>query len=153
MTATSSPSTRSVLGPLTTTFTRPSSCSLLYSVSYANYDVTTTSDPVARQAVNCSPYTYSQTQVEAVLEDDVNCWPPVTGRIPNESGLHILTGWGLYSPGLICPDGYTTACSAALLNDGTPSTITQGLSFGFQFDLLPAETAVGCCPRYVLLIF
>ncbi|GAB7348899.1 hypothetical protein MBLNU459_g7591t1 [Dothideomycetes sp. NU459] len=75
--------------------------------------------------------------------DDSACWPPFNGLPPTAP----YAGWGFYSPGLICPTGYTTACTGALLGDGSPSVLTSGgTSYDFQFSLTAGETAVGCCP-------
>ncbi|KAM3501722.1 hypothetical protein MY10362_005339 [Beauveria mimosiformis] len=48
-----------------------------------------------------------------------------------------MLGWGFYSPGLVCPDGYTTACTAIF---------GQRADWSTQFPLVAGETAVGCCP-------
>lgn len=49
-------------------------------------------------------------------------------------------GWGFYSPGLVCPHGYTSACTATAGGDA---------QWPVQFEMLEGETAVGCCPTYV----
>lgn len=48
-----------------------------------------------------------------------------------------MLGWGFYSPGLECPLGYWSACSAV---QGTTS------NFRPQFVMEADETFVGCCP-------
>lgn len=45
---------------------------------------------------------------------------------------------GFYSPGLVCPDGYLSACTATW--DGFSD-------WQVQFPMTAGETAVGCCPR------
>ncbi|KAI0197263.1 hypothetical protein EV127DRAFT_416140 [Xylaria flabelliformis] len=65
--------------------------------------------------------------------NDVSCWPSWT------SGANIqeYLGWGFYSPGLVCPSGYTSACSTTAGSTG---------NFQFQFPPTAGETALGCCP-------
>jgi len=118
---------RAILGPLITTYIAPSICSNYAEATYA---------PIAWQAQGCS---------DGNDVDTSSCWPPALVSAPRAPYF----GWGFYSPGLICPGGYVTACTAALNTDGSPSSITQGSSFNFQYPLIPGETAVGCCPRYV----
>ena len=140
--------TRSVLGPLTTTFRRLSSCTHLY-----GEEAYLTSGTAASQAQHCATVSgwgnvgngvnASWTGVSTL--DDVECWPPATVTSPTQATS--LDGRGFYSPGLVCPDGYTTACMEAMSDDGSQSTITQGTSFAFQFKPVAGETAVGCCPR------
>jgi hypothetical protein len=71
-----------------------------------------------------------------IITDNSACWPPVTrgaGTAPRP-----LHGWGYYSPGLACPSGYTTACTA---EHGGRS------EWEVQFNLVAGETAIGCCPE------
>ena len=151
---TSSPSpTGSVIGPLTTTFTRPLNCSSLGGL--VSYD---TGDGIESslsnfQAQRCT-WVSSHGITDSYNYDDVACWPPGTGSAPtfsfnaaDETPKTALNGWGIYSPGLVCPHGYTTACWAESSNHGSRSTVLPGSTFQFQFSLLPEETAVGCCPR------
>lgn len=75
----------------------------------------------------------------AHIEDDPSCWPPRTTGVPDQTWP--VGGWGFYSPGLECPAGYTSACQA----------VHGGKSdWEIQFTLRPQETAVGCCPEYVI---
>lgn len=60
------------------------------------------------------------------LTDNKECWPG--------------TKRGFHSPGLYCPEGYTTACTASV-KDGITST-----GWKAQYPLEDGETAVGCCP-------
>lgn len=118
---------RTNLGPLTTTFTYPSSCaSVVQQCATCDY---------AWQAQTCSDNSANTMGIQ----DNANCWPP-------RSNLSVATpvalvGWGFYSPGLICPTGYHTACSA---------TGSIGGGFGFMYSPAPSETAIGCCPGYAL---
>ncbi|CAK7198759.1 hypothetical protein SEUCBS139899_001423 [Sporothrix eucalyptigena] len=116
--------TRTNLGPLTTPFTYPASCTL--NVIQCSYCL------VAWQAQTCS----NNPNNAAGVQDNVNCWPPRATTSTFSTGV-ALNGWGIYSPGLSCPVGYNTACSAT----GT----TVG-GFQFQFPISAHETAVGCCP-------
>ncbi|TPX16604.1 uncharacterized protein E0L32_012413, partial [Thyridium curvatum] len=111
------------LGPLTTTFTPPASCST------AVLGCTSCTDGWLAQS--CGVNTYNSQGVR----DAAACWPPPRADTV-ETGV-AFNGWGFYSPGLHCPVGYTTACSA---------TAGVGGGFMFQFPLVPGETAYGCCP-------
>jgi hypothetical protein len=111
--------TRNILGPLTTVFTAPQECDVAALISYQT-----------------SAYRGQSCTVD-FLADASTCWPQVTAAAPLQSPP--LNGWGFYSPGISCPAGYTSACSA-----------TQGSSTGWvmQFPMDEGETAVGCCPTY-----
>lgn len=113
--------TRNILGPLTTTFTAPSRCT----------------EAMLQSKASGSGW-LAQTCQDGHMADDASCWPsPVEGvSVP----VTLQGGWGVYSPGLICPASHTTACHA--------TAGVQG-GFDFQFPLSADETAVGCCPRYV----
>ena len=128
-----------LLGPLITTFTPAPSCS----VPGVNGDPSQ-----AWQAQQCYTATTiwgnTLTQIySGGVADDFTCWPSTSAGVPLPTPA--LEGWGFYSPGLYCPVGYTATCSAALHSDGSPSSVT-GTPFNFQYNLLPGETAVGCCP-------
>ncbi|PMD22647.1 hypothetical protein NA56DRAFT_93305 [Hyaloscypha hepaticicola] len=111
---------RTILGPLTTTYTPPLSCTV-------HVQAGGPTNNQAWQAQSCSGANENS--------DNPACWPPATVTAPSPVGT--LATWGFYSPGLVCPIGMTTACYA-----------TGGGSSGWQveFSLLPQETAVGCCP-------
>ena len=116
------PTGRNNLGPLTTTFVPPDSCS--------DYGIAGTAAGGFR-AQECAGGT---------LLDNARCWPSATIAPPAPP----LAGWGFYSPGLVCPTGYASACTA--YPSGSSPTTTSGPSFSFNYALLPQETAVGCCP-------
>ena len=158
--ATSSPpKTRSIIGPLTTTFTPPANCtSLAAPVSFDTGDGSESSISNS-QAQKCS-WVSEDGIISSIAYDDVACWPSATGSVPSfsfntsdDSPVTALNGWGIYSPGLICPHGYTTACWAEASSHGPDTTTLSGPSFEFQFGLLPGETAIGCCPRYFSFYF
>ncbi|KAI1872815.1 uncharacterized protein JN550_003689 [Neoarthrinium moseri] len=116
--ASSSTHTRSNLGPLTTTFVAPSYCNnIIAGDALSGY---------GWQAQSCRG---------TVVRDDTSCWPTTTPGAPASST--ILAGWGFYSPGIVCPSNYVTACSKSIGQDG---------GFDFQFGLISSETAIGCCP-------
>lgn len=115
--------TRNILGPLTTVFTAPQECTLAGIIN---------SHTAAYRGQGC---------IVDHLADASTCWPQATAAAPLKSPP--LNGWGFYSPGISCPAGYTSACSA-----------TQGSSTGWemQFAMDERETAVGCCPTYVVVL-
>ncbi|KAH8701082.1 hypothetical protein BGW36DRAFT_460139 [Talaromyces proteolyticus] len=115
-------SARDNLGPLITPFTYPSAC------AYAILDCSTCSD--AWQGQTCS-----DNGNVGDSQDDPDCWPPrINGNLLTSPPF---MGGGFYSPGISCPVGYTSACSAT----GGGHT-----GYSFQYNLLDAETAIGCCP-------
>ena len=117
-----------LLGPLTTTFTEPPNCNIYV---YGLW-----------RGQHCS----RNTPVDFFL-----CWPPVTATIPDPP----FSGLGYYSPGLICPDGYTSACATTVSSDSASdnaSVIQKAASstdlpeFSFRFPPSTiGERAVGCC--------
>lgn len=62
------------------------------------------------------------------------CWPPRTVTGDDAKNFHA----GFYSPGLVCPAGFTTACSTVSNKPGGNMPQSQSL--------LAGETAIGCCP-------
>ncbi|KAK8203374.1 hypothetical protein M8818_005265 [Zalaria obscura] len=121
-------SSRVLLGPLLTTCTQPTTC------AFNCYD-----GSLVFQGQECSS---SGTQY--VLADATSCWPDATVTKPPEPPFG---GWGFYSPGLVCPSGFTAACTNVFLEDGDVFTpMPGGKSFEFEFSLTQGETAVGCCP-------
>lgn len=112
---------RTILGPLTDVFNRPSSCSVILSVPGSSR---------GWQAQLCT-----KNGRAGDIGNDISCWPPRTTGAPTPT--FPLYGWGAYSPGLSCPAGYTRACSA---------TAGDAREFSFQFTLETLETAAGCCP-------
>ncbi|KAK6361215.1 hypothetical protein TWF730_004957 [Orbilia blumenaviensis] len=113
--------TRNVLGPLTTAFTADPSCTIP-----AIY---------CPQEGNCYGWK-AQTCINGAVDQSF-CWPPWTAGAATSTTPEALRGWGLYSPGLVCPHGHTMACSTTFGGEG---------NFQFQFPATVGETAVGCCP-------
>ncbi|KAK0733518.1 hypothetical protein B0T26DRAFT_745553 [Lasiosphaeria miniovina] len=87
---------RPILGPLTTTFTPPAPC--LVPVGQC------TTCTVAWNGQECAPSSGTFAQ------DAETCWPATTNGVPKVTLP--FAGWGFYSPGLVCPVGYTSACTA-----------------------------------------
>ncbi|TFB06535.1 hypothetical protein CCMA1212_000555 [Trichoderma ghanense] len=110
-----------LLGPLTTTWTMPASCSV-YMPPCSTCDQ-------GFRGQSCNAISGGQVQ------DNTACWPPVTKGVASPTWPFV--GWGFYSPGLACPAGYTTACTAVY---------GQRPEWDTQFTLVSSETAVGCCP-------
>jgi hypothetical protein len=78
------------------------------------------------------------------LQDDTNCWPTATSYPPRSKPA--LSGLGFYSPGLSCPTGYTSACTAISDSTARPVPTPGPINGAFQFPLVAGETAIGCCP-------
>ncbi|KAE8156799.1 hypothetical protein BDV40DRAFT_305744 [Aspergillus tamarii] len=116
-------SLRTNLGPLTTTFTSPESCTVAVRACPTCTE--------GWQAQTCSNNAFNHQGVQ----DDVECWPPRAN--PSLTTGVALNGWGFYSPGIHCPAGMVTACSV---------TGRSNEGFQFQYSLNDGETAVGCCP-------
>jgi hypothetical protein len=110
------------LGPLTTTFTPPPACATAVAAC-----------PTCNSALLGQSCDAAGAPVDAA-----SCWPAMTGAAASPSAP--FHGLGFYSPGVACPNGYASACSA-----------TAGASSGWamQFNLAALETAVGCCPKWV----
>ena len=124
---------RTIIGPLTTTFTPPAECLTLGAFGTGSGAVS------FYRAEGCS---------NSRLIDATTCWPPASSSLP-PSVLNTdanLNGLGIYSPGLACPSGYTTACKEQLDSRGSDVPPANASSTRFQFPLIPNETAVGCCP-------
>ncbi|KAH9896269.1 hypothetical protein F4778DRAFT_745730 [Xylariomycetidae sp. FL2044] len=119
-TAVSTASTRINLGPLTTAaWDRPSSCDYVYGAT----------DLATRGGMEYSCGT------EGLFLANTKCWPPRT-TVPDFGESAFIANW-IYSPGIMCPTGYTAVVSA---------TQGGGSDFNFLFSLEPGETALGCCP-------
>ncbi|KAH8887828.1 hypothetical protein GQ53DRAFT_270648 [Thozetella sp. PMI_491] len=113
-------SPRTLLGPLTTTWTAPPLCS--YAMAVCD---------------TCTSVWYGQTcNPQVTARDFTDCWPPRSGEQASvDPG--VMMGWGFYSPGIACPAGYTTVAMA-----------TFGGSSGWpiEYSLTDGETAAACCP-------
>ncbi|KAI0453906.1 hypothetical protein F5B21DRAFT_504795 [Xylaria acuta] len=97
---------------------------------------TYTCTEVIQECGTCDKGWAAQTCITGIVTDNKDCWPPRATNVPPTSGA--LLGWGVYSPGIVCPGGYTSAAAA-----------THGGSsdFDFQYPLTAGETAIGCCPK------
>ena len=120
------------LGPLTTTLTPPAACTV--AIGARRGFIGDKDDHVAYRGQLCS---------DNKAVDDTACWPPTSKGAQERSAP--LSGWGFYSPGVHCPVGYATACSATGGKGG-------GSGWPVQFKLRDGETAVGCCPKLVTFL-
>ncbi|KAI1808426.1 hypothetical protein F4811DRAFT_238397 [Daldinia bambusicola] len=109
-----------LLGPLTTTWAPPAACSIAVAACRTCSS--------AWQAQTCGGGDR--------VKDAPSCWPPRALGVTTPA--QPLFAWGLYSPGLVCPQGYTTACSY----NGAKKTG----DFNFYFSPEESETVIGCCP-------
>ncbi|KAL2159379.1 hypothetical protein VTH06DRAFT_2383 [Thermothelomyces fergusii] len=119
------------LGPLTTTFTPPPACTVAVAERrnrLADFFGVGGDRDIAFLAQECS---------RGKPHDATSCWPATSKGVEEKEAP--LYGWGFYSPGLHCPVGYATACSATGGSEG-------GSDWPVQFKLRDGETAVGCCP-------
>ncbi|KAK0657816.1 hypothetical protein B0T16DRAFT_316274 [Cercophora newfieldiana] len=118
------------LGPLTTTFTPPPACTVAVGVVEGGLlGIGGSVESIAALGQVCAG---------GKGVDATSCWPPTSRGAPSKSAP--LNGWGYYSPGIHCPVGYATACSAT---GGTAGAS----NWPVQFRLSAGETAVGCCPN------
>ncbi|KAK8053344.1 hypothetical protein PG996_012645 [Apiospora saccharicola] len=125
--------TCNVLGPLTTVFTPNPTCV----TPMAGFCQSQSCEAWEGQVCTTLPKWNNSYGVM----DQSSCWPPYTSgaATTDVAVMGALEGWGFYSPGLSCPAGSTSACSATANNP-------TGGDFTFQFPLTAGETAVGCCP-------
>ena len=153
--------TISNLGPLTETFTAAPSCATLTD----KVQVALATLPEANQFVpECTAWTYS------------DCYPSgsaIDAAFASNDIENPLAGYTLryFSPGLVCPTGWTTAGVATKSKDGSitssgpafvlPTTESLGSLAHIYQNPLPnillgvmdqEETAVLCCPRSVLVV-
>jgi hypothetical protein len=110
---------RVILGDLTTVFRPPDECTI--AIGYCK---------------TCFYAWWGQKCTDETVRDATDCWPTTTEGVPKPT-LGPLSGWGFYSPGVMCPQGYTSACGA---------TAGSTSDFVHQFQMKPSETFVGCCP-------
>ncbi len=146
------PYSRTDLGPLTTTFTPAPTCSeslALYegggSSIIGNWGST----------IQCHSYSFTEdgtlsTSTIATQVAAKGCFPPALVTKAQLDLGTTVTGdytptFGFFSPGYVCPAGFTTACSVA---SGDSSGATEVLT------LLPmlrrGEKVAVCCPRFVI---
>ncbi|KAK3335182.1 hypothetical protein B0T19DRAFT_2370 [Cercophora scortea] len=119
------------LGPLTTTFVPPPACTVAVGAGSGGLLeglLGAPADNIAYLGQTC----FRGKPIEATT-----CWPSTSSGASSLSGS--LGAWGFYSPGLLCPTGYATACSAIGGSGGKSD-------WPVQFKLQDGETAVGCCP-------
>ncbi|KAF1966488.1 hypothetical protein BU23DRAFT_544343, partial [Bimuria novae-zelandiae CBS 107.79] len=120
--------TRINLGPLTTVFVPPPHCTR---AALAGKE--------AALGQSCNPVD----DKTATAADDTGCWPRATAYPSVDKSS--LAGLGFYSPGVMCPTGYVSACTAISTSKGQTAAAPQ-VTGKFQFPLVAGETAIGCCP-------
>ncbi|KAI1123994.1 hypothetical protein F5Y10DRAFT_269535 [Nemania abortiva] len=99
---------------------------------------TYTCTEVIQQCSTCHLGWAAQTCVSGtVTNNQGDCLPPRATNVPATTGGAVFV-WGVYSPGIICPGGYTSAVGA---------TYGGSSDFNFQYPLTAGETAIGCCPQ------
>lgn len=139
------PTARTNLGPLTTTFSADSTCSII--------DGTFTKVGGALNgAVGYMCHRgHSDTEGDGQLfYADDTCFPNSLAAYVNK-GDRWLDSIAVYSPGSVCPHGFTEACTMARSANDVPPTTGRGFATASRavFNILEiGETAVGCCPRY-----
>lgn len=111
------------LGPLTTTFSRPNKCG----------------GPIFSDACEtCTPARYTAWQNFKCTSNGANIYAiPDTSCFPGFTSFH----GAYFSPGLICPSGYTTACSSTVGHKGA-----QDYFFEVPPEAADGEHVFGCCP-------
>ncbi|KAK1829528.1 hypothetical protein QBC39DRAFT_262909 [Podospora conica] len=119
--------TPTILGALTTTFIPPPACTAAIGIFDGGFL------GLGKSALNIAHL--GQTCSRGEGREATTCWPSTSKGAPSKSA----PGWGIYSPGIECPAGYVTACSAVGGRDAKAD-------WSMQFRLGADETAVGCCP-------
>lgn len=128
----STTSVRNNLGPLTTTFVPFKRCS----------DYTIVDSSSKDEFVEIGVAFYFSTYCGVT---ETGCLPEATPTgYPNGSPREI--GKAFYSPGLICPLGWTTAALATAGSKPDGYGLQNSIAIG---TLMPEETAVACCPKSV----
>lgn len=147
MTTNLRPSPRKNIGPLTTTFSAPDSCSVIdgtFSRSTGDY----AGQINAKIGVQCSYNKAQDAQVFRIADD---CYPDGLAAYIHD-GEAWLDAPPVFEPGDVCPNGYTSACTMDRRAGDSPPTTEPGLVTASRavWELLTAgERAIGCCPRYV----
>lgn len=128
--------TRINLGPLTTVFVPPPYCTRAAVAVQGSQGVL---------GQSCRPVD----DKTATPADDTGCWPRATSypAAAAASSASSLGAMGFYSPGLLCPTGYVSACTAVSTAKGkggqTGVPAAPQVTGKFQFPLVEGETAVG----------
>ncbi len=139
------PSPRKNLGPLTTTFSAPASCSVIDG-SFSQ------STGLAGQingklGLQCR---YNKAQDGQIFEIADDCYPDGLASYIHD-GEAWLDAPPVFTPGSVCPNGYTSACTMDRKAGDNRPTTKPGLITASRavWDLLTVgERAIGCCPRY-----
>jgi hypothetical protein len=140
------------LGPLTATFSAPSSCS-----TGTDHVFIGQTQPTGQPILEFSP--------DCTGKPQGDCFPSAS-RVDSAEAAALTNPAAqavafYYSPGLVCPSNWATAGAVAKSKDGsfstsgvfslsTPApTVLQDPSLNVMMNAIdPGETAVACCPRY-----
>lgn len=142
-------STRTILGPLTTTFTPPARCSTLHwfaleqggwGQTYACQSDATSSSDYPRLDEGCFPPNFAS-RVNAIYA------APFT-YVPPDIDTATFT-YAFFSPAIACPSGFTQGGSVVRKDGETPPPSVEASAGrrNMWFLLTAGETAYGCCPR------
>lgn len=141
---------RANLGPLTTQWTPPASCSVpiledacsaTECTAYYGFMCSHTigSSVGFFTSGSLSSSTVSVFTANYKMTVDTACFPPITLDL-KPSYESRLNGYGYYSPGLECPSGYSKGWLLAPDGKGRRDWAPQVAT-------APGETVAGCCPR------
>jgi hypothetical protein len=123
------------LGPLTTTFTPLPDCTSLRAVYWGRSVLPSE----VYTLVNLERgYSCARTLAEARTECLPMRWGAAYNHVNQNSGVNNV--YPVYSPGLVCPAGYSTGCVMVYSTKGGADTATRWSI------LQPGESAIGCCP-------
>ena len=125
------------LGPLTTPFTASPDC-------FTPSRIVNLFNDLDDGTLGVSCFADSET---ATLQPASTCFP----SIPTSDSPGPYDTVSVYSPGNICPAGFATACSLSRTEGLCPYTERQEKSLWDALEV--GETAIGCCPRYLLNLF
>ncbi|CEJ83169.1 hypothetical protein VHEMI03190 [[Torrubiella] hemipterigena] len=131
------PASKVVVGPLTTDFTPPQSCTTLG--KFADYRADTSAEPSLSVI-----WTFKRGRLCADVQIADGCLPSQFIQTFSQKlgGGHQLETIPVYSPGDRCPVGYEGACTMV---PQTQMTDLQGKTLAWAA-LQYGEMAIGCCP-------
>ncbi|KAG8407239.1 hypothetical protein J3458_020728 [Metarhizium acridum] len=142
------------LGPLTTTFAPPGNCTSL-TLGYYGHRVSMSMNVTTvlqwNRGYEC-PTTYGGSLFQLISSCFPERYGPAYNNIQDWRGPDAV--WPLYSPGLLCPSGYTTGCTMVYSPPGAtqpiqtsfPTTTSTYPTVSTWSILSKGQTAHGCCP-------
>lgn len=131
-----------LVGSLTTTFTPPSECS---TTLLSEFDLAGATGFVGHWGYQCQVGETSLVPKPTCFpEGHLSSWP---SRHERSSGDILI-----YSPGYVCPAGWTSACSISRGQNEEPPTAsgTRGIFSGTQImwnAIQAGQVIIGCCPQ------